>query len=93
MCIRDSFEYDHPQSTEETQTHAHTDTTAGKRPSLYYDVSSIINPLAHQHYEMMDSEAHYETAGNFNQCELLALPYEIPTPSVSSCKMKMQNFR
>ena len=53
------------------------------RKSLYYDVSSIMNPAAADgHYEIMDFDTHYETASNF-QFELPALPYEVPTPSVS----------
>ena len=68
------YDCDYPVYTEATRT--------GK--SLYYDVSPIVNPTADQYYEVMDCETHYETASNF-QFELPALPYEVPTPSVSIC--------
>lgn len=70
--------HDQTDSTKESPTTRHA---AGR--SLYYDVSSIVNPaLADGHYEVMDFDTHYETASNF-QFELPALPYEVPTPSVS----------
>lgn len=54
----------------------------GNRPRLYYDIASVVNPAAH--YEVMDTENHYEMASNL---ELPALPYETPTPIVSMTKL------
>ena len=56
----------------------------GTGKSLHYDVCSVLDPLseADGHYEVMDFDTRYETASNF-QLELPALPYEVPTPSVS----------
>ena len=68
---------DGPAATASREKHTHA---PGKRPSLYYDVASIINPLAYEHYEMIDNENHYEMASDF---DMPALPYEIPTLSVS----------
>ena len=51
-----------------------------------------MNPAAADgHYEVMDFDTHYETASNF-QFELPALPYEVPTPSVS-CDQSNASFR
>ena len=66
------FEYEYPEF-ESHQASGHAD----NRPSLHYEVASIMNPMGQ--YEIMDGQNHYEVASNL---ELPAFPYERPTPNV-----------